>query len=157
MNKATELFSTQILALYDELMKLEDKREFLEVMIDLQDCKKELAAVIGAVEQEIIKRTEQGEVLSLNGWNATHTNKSARKDWNHDKLTQTILDRLRMTSMDDDGVINLTPEDVAAKLLTYAGIQYWRVKPLQDELGINVDLFCKKEEGDETISIKKER
>lgn len=157
MNPAIDWFNAQILALHDELMRLDDKRELLEAYIALQDCKKQLVQVISTIEHEVIKRTEQGEVISLNGWNATHTNKSDRKEWRHEELVDTVIGRLKLIATDDNGEINLTPEDVAAKLLSYAGIQYWRVKPLQDELGINVDLFCKKEEGDETISIKKDK
>lgn len=157
---STKKMESDILAMYDSITEyLEadpDPTEVGQLFLDIEDLKKQFAAAAKCVTDHLIAKMGKKSEMTINGRTIEKKQKSDRKEWDHKGLTDIVLHRVKMMSMNDDGELELTPDEAVAKLLTFAHIDYWRIGELST-LDINADRFCKVTEGEDTIISRKSK
>jgi hypothetical protein len=134
-------------ALFDAATRLQ------EVADNLRLIQSDLAVALGKqMEVEDIDVLER-----FDGWAITRKWSTSRKGWQHQKLAKIVSERLVNLSIDQaTGERLSTPEEMIVALLKYAGVGYWKVKPLA-ELGVNADMYCETGGSSATISVRRPR
>ena len=159
MKVAIEKFQKDILDLYDSIEQFSSENhsaeECVESFLELDDLRRQFNETFDLLKKVTMVSMSNVTEIRLKGMLVEKKRKSSKKEWNHTGLSQLVLDRLKMTSLNDDGEFALTLEEAVARMFTFAHVDYWRVKELA-KFDVNPDRFCKVEEGDETITIRKD-
>lgn len=136
-------------------LKEKDLTELLNMLVELNSIKRDIASVYGQFSSQVTRRMEAENLseISIGGADIKYRAAYSRKKWDNTKLFSDTYDRLSQLATDiDTGEIELSPKEIAANMLQYVNPSYWRVKELS-KLGINADNYCEVEEKSAQIAI----
>lgn len=107
---------------------------------------------------DVIQRIEYTPVpIKVDGATVEIKGGSKRKAWDHRAAATDVAKRIVQSAHDPDtGERLLTPEDMILEMLKYAGVQYWKVKPMS-ELGLTVGMYCEESEGPKNLIVRKDK
>lgn len=112
----------------------------------------------GLFTTEVINRIEYTPVpLEVGGATVEIKGGSTRKKWDHKAAAEEVAKRITESSYDlDTGERLKDPEEMIVELLEYAGVGYWKVKPMAS-LGLNVDMYCESTEGPKSLIVRRNK
>jgi len=107
---------------------------------------------------EVINRIEYTPVpLEVAGATVEIKGGNTRKKWDHPAAAAEVAKRIMESSIDmDTGERLMDPEAMITELLKYAGVGYWKVKPMES-IGLNVDMYCESTEGPKNLIVRRNK
>lgn len=140
-----------------ELCDLEDSlTKVADSLVDIHSLKAEFSIVYdSACSKMIDKMGTVPEVTSSSGNLVEKKSGADRKKWDHDKLAKNVASRINDMAINlETGEVQMTPQDMMAKMFDFAAVSYWRVKEL-GKIGISADSFCEVSEAKTSIIVRK--
>lgn len=151
-------FEQALLKFHDDIIAYAatqpDAEEAGRHFLQLENVRTQFKIVCDSMMQAVMNAMGEQTEMVIDGKVLTKSEKASRKTWEHDRLRDVVLRRLKQEAMTDDGELLLTPDEAIDRLLQVAHIDYWRVKEL-NEFGINADQFSTLVPGEETLYAKK--
>lgn len=166
-NNVHENFQEQIKAINLSLMALD--KSFIEMcksedllskiadsLVSIHSLKAEISVVYeSACNTMIDKMGEVPEVKDSAGNLVEKKSGADRKKWDHDGLAKNVASRINDMAINlETGEVEMTPQDMMAKMFDFAAVSYWRVKEL-GKIGISADSFCEVSEAKTNIIVRK--
>lgn len=130
--------------------------EWAEVLARFNGIKGSVRESYSELETIVAKMLDFDRPIELpDGTIVERRSSSTRKAWKHSEIADLVSERIVESSIDfETGELTRSFPEMVRELLKYAGVQYWKVKPLA-ELGIDVSDYCETETKDDTASIRK--
>jgi len=130
--------------------------ELAEAAVDVHSLLGLIKDMYGAVSADVIHQVEfTPEPIDVGGVTVEIKSGSPRKKWDHTAAISDVADRLKDLAVDmDTGERLMSTEQIISEVAKYAGISYWRVKPMKD-LGLNVDMYCEVGDAKTNLVIRK--
>ena len=134
----------------------EDRSEIAAIAVDLNNTLANLKNLYSILSSDIINRLEYTpEPISVDGGEVEIRSGSARKAWDHDRLSSVVAKRISDSSVDiTTGEIVMNTEQMIQEILKYAAVSYWRVGALKD-LDLVADNYCDVSEPKQNLIVKK--
>ncbi len=132
------------------LMSLQVPEEFdsaLRLLVDLKEIYEEMGIFVTEFGKATYDMKPDDFVKAIvNGREIKPDASSSRKKWDHNALTNIVLDRLIDMNRDEEtGEITISPRALVEEFRRFAHTDYWVGKSLET-LGINPDMYSEKEE-----------
>lgn len=111
---------------------------------EVDQVRRRLADTAASVKSVAARFKNKPEFLVLpNGSTLKLGYSKPRKTWDHSRLAGVVAEKvLRKHVNEETGVIEAPTSVLMVEMFQYAHTDYWRVKALRDDLGLDPDKYC---------------
>jgi hypothetical protein len=148
-----EKLALSVYDIVEPLLTSDDVNAVALCVAGLEQLKKDISDMLDGGKAALIKLMGNEPELTCEGITFERKTGAPRKAWDHKSLTKNVAQRLYDLAIDfDTGEVKKSPVELAAEMMNFAGVSYWKVKELA-KIGLNADSFCEVGEPKENVII----